>query len=320
MKAAVYEKYGPPEVLRLTDLAKPEPGPGQVLVKVRAATVTSADCRLRRADPFMVRFFAGLFRPKKPILGMEFAGEIEALGPGTKGFRPGEPVFGFAGDGFGAYAEYICLDGDGLLAPKPENLSFEQAAALFFGGHAALHFLRKGNIGTGKKVLVHGASGGVGTYAVQLAKHFGAKVTGVCGPASQEMVRSLGADRVIDYTREDFTKEGEAYDIVFDTVGKSPFQGSVRSLRENGVYLRTVHMSPGPILRGMWTNLTTSKKVVGGVAAENREDLLLLKQLAEEGEIRPVMDRVFSLEEIAEAHRYVEKGHKKGNVGITVGS
>ncbi len=318
MKAAVYSEYGPPEVLEVKEAGKPTPKDSEVLVKIKAAAVTSADWRLRKADPFMVRFFAGLLKPKNTILGTGLAGEIEATGDGVKLFKCGDPVFGSAGFGSGAYAEYISLPQDGLLAEKPGNLTFEESAAVFFGGHAALHFLRKGGIGNGQKVLIYGASGSVGTFAVQLAKHFGAKVTGVCSTANLEMVKSLGADQVIDYTREDFSRRSETYDIIFDTVGKSPFSGSVRALKPKGYYLRTVHTSPGAVLRGLWVNLTSGKRVIGGVAQEKKEDLLLLKKLAEEGRIRPVIDRVYPLEQIVQAHEYVEKGHKKGNVVVSI--
>ena len=318
MKAVVYTEYGPPEVLRLVEMDKPEPKDNEILVKVRATAVTSGDCRIRKADPFMVRFFAGLIKPKRPILGIDLAGEIEAKGRDVKLYNPGDRVFGSAGFGPGTYAEYVCLPEKSVLAPKPENLTFEESAGLFFGGHTALHFLRKGNIKKGQRVLIYGASGSVGTFAVQLAKYFGAIVTGVCSSANLELVEALGADKVIDYTREDFTNTGETYDLIFDTVGKSPFSGSIRSLNKNGYYLRTVHMSLSPIMRGLWTTIASSKKVVGGVAAENREDLLFLKELAEKGGIRPVIDRTYPLESIVEAHRYVDKGHKKGNVVITL--
>ena len=319
MKAAVYNRYGLPEVLEIKEVDRPVPRADQVLVRVRAAAVTSADIRMRKAEPFMVRFFAGLLKPRNNILGMDLAGEIEAVGSEVAFFRQGDLVFGTAGFGPGTYAEYVCLPEDGLLAPKPEGLSFEQAAAIFFGGHTALHFLQKGNIKPGQRVLVYGASGSVGTAAVQLAKHFEAVVTGVCSTANLELVRSLGADRVVDYTREDFSQGKETYDVIFDTVGKSPFSDSVKALSREGYYLRTVHMSPGPILRGLWVNLTTRKKVVGGVAQENMEGLLFLKELAERGRFRPVVDRVYPLEEIVEAHRYVETGHKKGNVVLWIG-
>ena len=319
MKAIVYTKYGSPEVLQLKEIEKPSPKRNEVLVKIYATVVTSGDVRLRKADPFLVRLFFGLTKPKKPILGVDLSGVIESVGSDVKLFKEGDKVFGSAFDcGLGAYAEYKCLPEDTVLATKPENISYEESAAIFFGGHTALHYLKKGNIEKGHKVLIYGASGAIGTYAVQLAKHFEAHVTGVCSTANLELIKSLGADKVIDYTKEDFTKSGETYDVIFDTVGKSPFSGSVKSLKKNGFYLRAVHILPSAIVQGLWTSMTSSKKVIGGVAVERKEDLIFLKQLVESGKIKPVIDRQYPLEEIVEAHRYVEKGHKKGNVVITV--
>jgi len=264
-----------------------------------------------------MRIFLGLRGPRKKILGSDLAGEIESVGKDVKLFKKGDQIFGSTG-GFGAHAEYICLSEEEVLAIKPTNMTYEEAAPVFFAGHTALHFLRKGNIKSGQKVLIYGASGAVGTFAVQLARYFGAEVTGVCSTTNLEMVKSLGADKVIDYTKEDFTKNGETYDIIFDTVGKSPFSGCVRSLKKKGLYLRAVHTTLAPIVRGLWTSLISSKKVIGGVAGEHKEDLIFLKELVEAGKIRSVIDRRFPLEQIAEAHGYVEKGHKKGNVVITL--
>jgi 2-desacetyl-2-hydroxyethyl bacteriochlorophyllide A dehydrogenase len=319
MKAIVYERYGPPEVLQLRKVEKPTPKDNEVLIRIYATPVTSGDVRLRKADPFLVRLYFGLTKPKTTILGVDLAGEVEEVGKDVKTYKIGDQVFGSAFDfGLGAYAEYKCLPEESVLAVKPANISYEEAAAVFFGAHTALHFLKKGNIEKGQKILIYGASGAIGTYAVQLARYFGAEVTGVCSTANLELVKSLGADRVIDYTQEDFTKSGETYDIIFDTVGKSPFRGSVRSLKKNGYYLRAVHMSPSPMIKGIWTSMTSSKKVIGGVAGESKEDLIFLKELIEAGKLKPVIDRCYPMEEIAEAHRYVEQGHKKGNVVITL--
>jgi NADPH:quinone reductase-like Zn-dependent oxidoreductase len=319
MKAIVYTKYGSPNVLQLKEVEKPIPRDNEVLIKIVATTVTSGDVRLRKADPFMTRFFFGLRKPKINILGVDLAGVIESVGKEVKLFKKGDQVFGSTFDfGIGAYAEYKCLPEDGVLALKPANLNYEQAAAVFFGGHTALHFLKKGKIKQGQKVLIYGASGAIGTYAVQLAKYLGAEVTGVCSATNLELVKSLGADSVFDYTKEDFTQSAETYDVIFDTVGKSPFSGCVSALKKKGIYLRSVHMALLPIVHGLWVGVTSGKKVIGGVASEHKEDLVYLRELIEAGVITPVIDRCYPMEKIAEAHAYVEKGHKKGNVVITV--
>jgi NADPH:quinone reductase-like Zn-dependent oxidoreductase len=318
MKAVVYEKYGPPEVLHLKEIEKPAPKDNEVLIRVYATAVNSGDVRLRKADPFAVRFMLGLIRPGKNVLGVVLAGEIEAVGKGVTRFKRGDQVYGTSVKSFGTYAQYVCLPEDGVIAIKPINLSYQEAAAIPFGGTTALHFLKKAKIQSGQKVLIYGASGAVGTAAVQLAKYFGAEVTGVCSSANLELIKSIGADKVIDYTKEDFSKGSEVYDIVFDTVGKSPFSDCIRLLKKNGYYMRVVHMALSPVIKGLWFSLTSNKKVIGGVTRETPEDLALLNRVIEAGQLKPVIDRTYSLEQIVEAHAYVEKGHKKGNVVITV--
>lgn len=315
MNAAVYNQYGTPEVLQLTALTKPNPEDNEILVKIHATAVTSADSRLRKADPFAVRFFFGLFKPKKPILGGVLSGEVEAVGKNVQKFKVGDPVFGSAFPQFGAYAEYICLPETAALVIKPKNVSHEEAAALPFGGMTAVHFLRKVEIRPGQKVLIYGASGAVGTAAVQIAKFFGAEVTGVCSTTNIDMVKSLGADKVIDYTQTDFEKSGEQYDVVYETVNKASFSSCIAALKNNGTLILGAGM-PIEILRGVWISLTSSKKVVSGVALETAEAVSFLQKLAEAGQLKAVIDKKYPLEQIVEAHGYVDKGHKKGNVVI----
>jgi 2-desacetyl-2-hydroxyethyl bacteriochlorophyllide A dehydrogenase len=322
MKAIVYTKYGPPDVLQLQEVAKPTPKDHEVLIRIDATTVTAGDCELRSFKiPLLIwlplRLYMGLRKPRKQILGQELAGEIEVAGKDVKLFRKGDQVFAATGFRFGAYAEYICLPEEGVLAIKPANMTCEEAAAVPVGGLEALHFLRKGNIQSGQKVLINGAGGSIGTFAVQLAKSFGAEVTGVDSTGKLDMLRSLGADQVIDYTQENFTTNGETYDVIFDVVGKTSFSRSIRSLKQSGRYL-LANAGLSQMVRGRWTSMISSKKVIVGAASEKTEDLIFLKELIEAGKIQSVIDRRYPLEHIAEAHRYVDTGHKKGNVVITV--
>ncbi|MBD2731018.1 NAD(P)-dependent alcohol dehydrogenase [Nostoc sp. FACHB-892] len=319
MKAIVCTEYGSPEVMQLREVEKPTPKENEVLIRIYATTITSGDIRIRKADPFPIRFFYGFIRPKNnTILGSELAGDIEAVGKNVKQFKVDDQVFAGTGTSLSTNAEYICLPEEGAVAIKPANMTYEEAAAIPFGATSLIFLKDKGNIQSGQNVLIYGASGALGTAAVQLAKSFGAKVTGVCSTMNLDLVKSLGADEVIDYTKEDFTKLGKTYDIVFDTVGKSPFSGCLESLKPNGIYLRAVHMDLSSILRGLWVSMTSSKKVIGGVAVGSKEDLIFLKELIEEGKMKSVIDRRYRLEQAAEAHRYVEQGHKKGSVVITV--
>ncbi len=321
MKAIVCTKYGPPEVLELREVEKPTPKDNEVLIRIHAATVTSGDVRIRSFTFgswfwLPLRIIYGLRKPRKKIPGNELAGEIELVGKDVKLFKKGDQVFGVTSGilSGGTNAEYKCLPEEGLVAIKPANITYEQAAAVPIGGASALHFLRKGDIQSGQKVLIYGASGSVGTFAVQLAKYFGAEVTGVSSTSNLELVKSLGADSVIDYTEEDFTKNGETYDIIFDTVIKTSFSRCKSSLKQRGVYLTL----DWPLLQILWTSMTSSKKLIWGVPPERIEDAKFLKKLMEAGKLRSVIDRRYPLEQIVEAHRYVEKGHKKGNVVITV--
>ncbi len=318
MRAIEYNNYGGPEVLHLTEVTKPVPKEDQILVKIIATTVTMADIRLRKADPYLVKFMMGFWHPKNKTLGIEFSGVVESVGKDVKNYKVNDEVFGSAGFTFGTYAEYICLPEDGVISLKPENISFQQAAAVTFGGLTALHFLRLGQIEKGKKILVYGASGNCGSAAVQLAKYFGAEVTGLCSTNNVKLVKSIGADKIIDYTKDDIGNYPNSFDIVFDTVGKSPFDKSVTALKEKGYYLRLVHMNPAVVLAGFFTSLTKGKKVIGGTAVEKKEGIEFLRRLLVSGEFVPVIDREFSLENISAAHSYVETGRKKGSVVINV--
>ena len=318
MKAIVHTKYGPPEVLKLREVKKPTPKDDEVLIKVYATTVTSGDCKVRRADPFVVRFFYGLKKPRIGILGSELAGEVEAIGTDVKAFNKGDFVFCGTGTKLGANAEYVSIKESGAIAIKPNNMTFEEAASVPFGATTSLYFLRdKGGIHDGQKVLIYGASGALGTYAVQLAKYYGAEVTAVCSAKNLELVKSLGADQVIDYNVKNFTETGETYDIIFDTVGKTRFSQCKNSLKENGIYLTSVAGLP-QFAQMMLTSVKSGKKIKGGVAPMRKEDFLFLKSLIEAGKIKSVIDRSYPLEREWEAHEYVEKGHKRGRVVITV--
>ncbi len=319
MKAIVYTKYGSPDVLQFKDIEKPTPKDNEILIRVYETIVTPTDIANRTGDPFMIRFFSGLLRPKH-IPGSDLAGVIESVGKDVTIFKKGDQVFGSASPATGAHAEYICLPDKGVVALIPGNMNFEGTAGICDAAMTALTFLREeANIQSGQKILIKGASGSVGTFAVQLAKHFGAEVTGVCSSANVELVKSLGADKVIDYTQEDFTKNGQFYDIVFDAVGKSSFPHCKSSLKHGGIYLTTVP-TLAIILQMLWTSKIGSKKAVFAATGLNqsREKLDFLKELLEEGTIKSVIDRRYPLEQIAEAHSYVEKGHKKGNVVITL--
>ena len=326
MKAIVWTAYGQPEVLQLEEVEKPTPKANEVLIRIHATTVTAGDCEARNLKfPILFRLlmqmYVGLRKPKRiTILGQELAGEIEAIGKDVKRFKAGDQVFGTTGLGFGAYAEYICLpekSAMGVLATKPANMTYAEAAVVPTGGLEALHFIRKGNIQRGEKVLIIGAGGSIGSFAVQLARHFGAEVTGVDSSGKLNMLRTIGADHVIDYTQEEITKHAETYDVIFDVMGKSSFSGSLRSLKQNGRYLLgnagLLHM-----VRGQWTSIRSSKKVLSGAANQKNEDLLFLKALIETGKLKSVIDRRYPLEQIAEGHRYVDTGQKKGNIVITI--
>lgn len=317
MKAVVYTQYGSPEVLQLKEVEKPTPKDNEILVRVKATAVNSGDWRLRKADPYAVRLFFGFTKPKLGILGSVFSGQIESVGKDVNLFKVGDEVFGHTDMSFGAYAEYMCFPENGSIAVKPANITHEEAAVIPFGGVTALHFIKKAMIKPGQKVLVVGASGAVGSAAVQLAKSLGANVTGVCSTSNVALVKSIGADKVIDYTKEDFTQNGEKYDVIFDTVKAISVSRSLKSLNRFGVMILSAAELP-EMLQGLWTSTTSSKKVMAGVISHKPEDIDRLKGLIETGKYKPVIDRTYPLAQIAEAHAYVEKGHKKGNVAIAV--
>ena len=311
MKAIVYTQYGSPNVLQIKDVEKPIPKNNEILLRVKATAVNSGDVRLRKADPFAVRFIFGLIKPRINILGSVFSGEVEGVGASVKHFKVGDQVFGHTDMHFGAYAEYICLPENGTIALKPDSISHIEAAVIPFGSMAALHFIKKAKIKQGQRVLIYGASGAVGTAAVQIAKYFGAILTGVCGAANVDLVRSLGADRVIDYSKEDFSKTGEIYDVIFDTVNRIPFSSGLKSLNKNGIMILSAAEMP-EMIKGLWTSMTSSRKVLMGVISHTKEDIEFIRELIEAGKMKPVIDKIYTLEQMAQAHEYVEKGHKEG--------
>lgn len=323
MKAVVYEKYGSPDVLELKEIEKPVPKDNEVLIKVRAALVTKGDCEIRSFEiPNMIWlllriFLFGLIKPRKKILGAYLSGVIESVGNKVKRFRPGDKVCACTGASFGAYTKYICMPEEGGIAIKPENTSYEEASAIPIGIDA-LHFLRKANIHSGENVLINGAGGSIGTFAVQLAKHYGAQVTAVDSTEKLDMLLSIGADHVIDYTKEDFSKNGEVYDVIFDLVCKNMYSRCLRSLKQDGRYILANPSGISQMLRGLFTSMTGGKKVISQFASVNTEDLIFLKELIEAGKLKTVMDRGYPIEQVADAHRYIESGRKKGNVAITV--
>jgi NADPH:quinone reductase-like Zn-dependent oxidoreductase len=319
MRAAVRTRYGPPEVVRVSEVDKPVPGDGQVLVRVHATTVNRTDCGIRAAKPFFYRLFIGLRRPRITVLGTEFAGEVEAVGPGVTSLKAGDPVFGFNGASLGAHAEYMVTPADGMIATIPAGLTYEEAAPGTEGSHYALSSIRAARIQPGQDVLVYGATGAIGSAAVQLVKSLGAKVTAVCDTANLELVKGLGADRVVDYTAEDFTRDSRTYDMVFDAVGKSSFGRCRRLLKPGGGYYSTDlgPLSQNPLL-ALVTPLFGRRKVGFPLPKETPEVMAYLKRQIESGAFRPLIDRRYPLDEIVEAYRYVETGRKVGNVVITV--
>lgn len=322
MKAIIWTNYGAPDVLQLREIEKPTPKDNELLIRVHAATVTAGDCEMRSFKfPIWLwlplRLWLGFSKPNKGILGQELAGEVEAVGKDVRSFKAGDKVFAATGFSLGAYAEYICLPQSAIIAPKPSNMSYAEAAAVPVAGLEALHFLRKANVQPGQRVLICGAGGSIGTFAVQLAQAYGAEVTGVDSKGKLEMLRSLGAVHVIDYMQEDFTQSGETYDVILDVMGKASFSGVIQSLKPGGRYL-LVNAGLSQMMRGLWISLTSSKKVIIGAANQATADLVSLKALIEAEKLRAVIDRYYPLERTSEAHQYVETGQKQGNVVITV--
>jgi len=330
MNAIVYTQFGSPDVLQLKEITKPTPADHEVLIRVHATSVSFGDLMARNFKAISPREFNmpllfwliaklsfGINRPRVSILGSEFSGDIESIGNAVTLFKPGEQVFGFLGERLGAYAEYVCLPENGVLTTKPANMTYEEAAVVPYGAVMALNLLRRADIQPGQKVLINGASGGIGSAAVQIAKSLGAEVTGVCGTPRLDFVKSLGADKVIDYTQEDFTQNGENYDLVFDVLGKGAFSKVKDSLKPHGIYL-CASFKIKKLLQMLWTSRTDGKKVICAIAPGNREDLVAVKQLIEAGKLKALIDKCYPLERAAEAHRYVESGHKAGPVAITI--
>jgi len=321
MKAVICTKYGPPEVLQLSEVDKPIPNDNEVLIKIHATTVSSADGLMRKSESLMSRVILGFRKPRKKysIIGLELAGEIESIGKEVKRFRQGDQVFGFTGFNPGTYAEFKCMNEKGSLSIKPTNMSFEEAVSVVDGASTALFFLRdKANVQKGQKVLIIGASGSIGVFAVQLAKEFGAEITGVCGTSNLDQVKSLGADKVIDYTKEDFAASDEMYDVIFDTAGKSSFKHCKVSLTKNGIYMVTTGAMIKNYILTAWTKIASRKKFIFAMSVEKNEALRFIKEQIEAGKLRTVIDQTYPLEQIVEAHRYIENGHKRGNIVITV--
>lgn len=328
MKAVVWTKYGSPDGLQLQEIVKPAPQDDEVLVRIHATSVTAGDCELRRLQlplmlSFPMRLYAGLLKPKRiPILGQELAGEVVEVGKDVKSFKKGDQVFGTTGFGFGAYAEYICLpenpnEMQGALAAKPTNLSYEEATAVPTAAFEALHFLKKANIQHGKKVLIIGAGGSIGTFAVQLARHFGADVTGVDSSEKLDMLRSIGANHVIDFKKENYTESGATFDLIIDVVGRRGVADRLKLLKPDGYYF-LAYAGLSHIILSMWVALTSSKKLKIEAASQTKKDLLDFKELIEAGVLKPIIDRRYALAQVADAHRYAESGQKKGNIVITV--
>ncbi len=321
MKAIVWTTYGPPDLLQYKDIQKPTPKDNEVLIKIHAATVTAGDCELRRFDlaPWIwlpVRIYIGIIKPRFKILGQELAGEIEAVGKNVTRFKKGDPIFA---ESFfrGAYAQYTCLPTTLAMAIKPSNMTYDEAATIPTGGSNALHFIRKANVNAEERILINGAGGSIGTYATQIAKSLGAHVTCVDSAIKLKMLSSIGADEVIDYTKEDFTKNGQTYDVIIDVVGTSSFSRSIKSLHQNGRYVLGNPRFWG-MVRGLWTSMTTNKKVISALAKATSEDFVYLTELIEAGQLKSVIDKRYPLAKTHEAHNYVEKGYKTGNVVITI--